>query len=240
MCYSSMIMDISTHDLTKRSTLLSDFISDSQSFQLTTSRRGRRSGQILRIQWLLFQLTTSRRGRRQLSDSQHAIKSFQLTTSRRGRLINLVTSWSFWRFQLTTSRRGRRRSGICPNFSIYFNSRPHEEVDVTTSPVSISVLYFNSRPHEEVDGKLDWHGWRHFPISTHDLTKRSTLLRQCTLTKHTSFNSRPHEEVDLLNLCINLHSSYFNSRPHEEVDPIIGFTTRDKIISTHDLTKRST
>ena len=55
-------------------------------------------------------------------------------------------------FQLTTSRRGR--PGLLEKLASisYFNSRPHEEVDTITSTTSSNIS-----------------------ISTHDLTKRSTL-----------------------------------------------------------------
>ena len=55
---------VSTHDLTKRSTLESQRVPLSPMFQLTTSRRGRRSGTHSAMAYHVFQLTTSRRGRR--------------------------------------------------------------------------------------------------------------------------------------------------------------------------------
>ena len=77
-------------------------------------------------------------------------------------------------------------------------------------------------------------------ISTHDLTKRSTLAAFPEFTVINYFNSRPHEEVDALSDRIWLSLSYFNSRPHEEVDDKKGVSMSDIDISTHDLTKRST
>ena len=56
-------------------------------------------------------------------------------------------------FQLTTSRRGRLGQAFKQLFQIRFNSRPHEEVDGTAS-------------------YRDKHG----RVSTHDLTKRSTIV----------------------------------------------------------------
>ncbi len=56
---------LSTHDLTQRSTVCSGECSGFCSFQLTTSRRGRRSLKlIMPTMQICFQLTTSRRGRR--------------------------------------------------------------------------------------------------------------------------------------------------------------------------------
>ena len=57
-------------------------------------------------------------------------------------------------------------------------------------------MYFNSRPHEEVD----WCGYctaaDFLLISTHDLTKRSTEGGTGAEAGKKYFNSRPHEEVD--------------------------------------------
>ena len=121
--------NLSTHDLTQRSTLLPPFQSSSLNFQLTTSRRGRLD--------------------RYLRDL--VARAFQLTTSRRGRQKSFVRSAYLYIFQLTTSRRGRpARSGHIGALQA-FNSRPHAEVD---RPDHISLpadKSFNSRPHAEVD-----------------------------------------------------------------------------------------
>ena len=170
------LRDISTHDLTKRSTGITeeklqkdryfnsrpheevdehDAVSynNAGSFQLTTSRRGRPVGCLQRIQLFLFQLTTSRRGRLQWHIVFLCDLVFQLTTSRRGRqqlIILLGFSISISThdltkrstaklaqqdaaklFQLTTSRRGRRLPTQNKRFRRHFNSRPHEEVDLS-------------------------------------------------------------------------------------------------------------
>ena len=120
-------------------------------------------------------------------------------------------------FQLTTSRRGRRISG--DNFiNLCFNSRPHEEVDLS---LSIAKDFLD--------------------VSTHDLTKRSTLQRFHRFFSGGYFNSRPHEEVDLWHRALGNQCNCFNSRPHEEVDD--GWICDNSVfilVSTHDLTKRST
>ena len=56
------------------------------------------------------------------------------------------------------------------------------------------------------------------------------------------FNSRPHEEVDPRHLPEwESDRNNFNSRPHEEVDNLcIWESSLSLLISTHDLTKRST
>ena len=55
---------VSTHDLTKRSTMVFYVLHWSVAFQLTTSRRGRHRAIMPYFSVFMFQLTTSRRGRR--------------------------------------------------------------------------------------------------------------------------------------------------------------------------------
>ena len=83
---SSLIISISTHDLTRRST-----------FNIANLHRN----------ILIFQLTTSRGGRQDLFASLDSFDSFQLTTSRGGRLKDRFASIPLRSFQLTTSRGGR-------------------------------------------------------------------------------------------------------------------------------------
>ena len=78
---------------------------------------------------------------------------------------------------------------------MYFNSRPHEEVDCLPFSGQLPDHHFNSRPHEEVD-------------------EQQLLTSSCA----EYFNSRPHEEVDIHTLSDMPSLHYFNSRPHEEVD----------------------
>ena len=77
-------------------------------------------------------------------------------------------------------------------------------------------------------------------VSTHDLTKRSTSVPAVMLLTASRFNSRPHEEVDRLVQTPCNCSFCFNSRPHEEVDNPLRYPWPCVIVSTHDLTKRST
>ena len=77
-------------------------------------------------------------------------------------------------------------------------------------------------------------------ISTHDLTKRSTRLLRESLLMIMLFQlttSRRGRQKSAEYWSINTH---FNSRPHEEVDCKKGVTWKPSVISTHDLTKRST
>ena len=76
---------------------------------------------------------------------------------------------------------------------------------------------FNSRPHEEVDANRPPEGGYAY-LSTHDLTKRSTICSKFLDIIIAPFNSRPHEEVDIVPCSREFLHYTFNSRPHEEVD----------------------
>ena len=87
--------------------------------------------------------------------SQPSLSAFQLTTSRRGRPIFTQQPRGTLIFQLTTSRRGRPHSPCIATLPKgYFNSRPHEEVDLYRGAGRHCIIYFNSRPHEEVDSNF--------------------------------------------------------------------------------------
>ena len=146
---------ISTHDLTKRSTIYTA-VKDifSETFQLTTSRRGRRG--LRTSDGYDSDISTHDLTKRStfevpvLPENWHHFNSrpheevdmdgrftgpcsiaFQLTTSRRGRPLVETSLTTMQTFQLTTSRRGRLLSYAVRHVPTqYFNSRPHEEVDV--------------------------------------------------------------------------------------------------------------
>ena len=71
-------------------------------------------------------------------------------------------------------------------------------------------------------------------------SRRGRLCRPAFHQRNEYFNSRPHEEVDSCYYCYLSEKSHFNSRPHEEVDQEVSYPGMHHIISTHDLTKRST
>ncbi len=109
---SVICTNISTHDLTKRSTCIGVDNESAELFQLTTSRRGRHPFSLTPSHSFAFQLTTSRRGRlmpqgmfrppayfnsrhhEEVDDFRKGLPSFpfsfQLTTSRRGRQQNCI------------------------------------------------------------------------------------------------------------------------------------------------------
>ena len=188
--------ELSTHDLTQRSTWIPWEGMRSMIFQLTTSRRGRQHQDLPFPPHLTFQLTTSRRGRPAAGSMVSNMSSFQLTTSRRGRRAVTDETYVLQVFQLTTSRRGRLL--LRKIFSCLIILSTHDLTQRSTclpeSPLQARSS-FNSRPHAEVDSEL----LTAFPL-------------------HRSFNSRPHAEVDQAQNTGTLRPSPFNSRPHAEVD----------------------
>ena len=103
-------------------------------FQLTTSQGGRRQTLVFyAVRNIQFQLTTSQGGRPEGIGKlpiKHYI--FQLTTSQGGRPYPASELRGRNSFQLTTSQGGRPwGAGWISGNPIYFNSRPHKEVDPT-------------------------------------------------------------------------------------------------------------
>ena len=106
------------------------------------------------------------------------------------------------------------------------------------------------------------HHWSLGQVSTHDLTKRSTHLNAiCSKCGDVSTHDLTKRSTDgfvgrfLFQFMFQLTTSRrgrrqivsphqvairFNSRPHEEVDVDVGFVSGALVVSTHDLTKRST
>jgi len=188
--------ELSTHDLTQRST-----------------RHRRHVAQIV----IVFQLTTSRRGRlmREMKGQQRAV--FQLTTSRRGRRFSDVGYLLYGYFQLTTSRRGRRMQEIhrCGS-TRSFNSRPHAEVDqfwaMNSRTRALSTHDLTQRSTCSACFAIS-----KIFLSTHDLTQRSTTGPKgdpgdVTFQLTTSRRGRRRRRMNKLWL------ESFNSRPHAEVD----------------------
>ena len=165
---------VSTHDLTKRSTTFSSLTFSKYPFQLTTSRRGRP------ILYMGLRVMTCFNSRPHEEVDEFDPQTWTITAT----------------FQLTTSRRGRRSCLFYQSLGSYVST--HDLTKRSTVALrSAKTPYF---------------------VSTHDLTKRSTFCK-CQQRKNTvCFNSRPHEEVDLFN-------------------PIKPLACE---VSTHDLTKRST
>ena len=123
--------DLSTHDLTQRSTIFYPFSGLFPVFQLTTSRRGRHSMSGIIILTKAFQLTTSRRGRlghKYSAESCRKLSTHDLTQrstfcsfsipysghlsthdlTQRSTSVFLGIFDDSEDFQLTTSRRGRQ------------------------------------------------------------------------------------------------------------------------------------
>ena len=240
----SALLITSTHDLTKRSTKSAVVRVYIVRLQLTTSRRGRPFQRSDQPHWKYFnsrpheevdrvcgevrghhialQLTTSRRGRRILRyNNTLSRKTSTHDLTKRSTARRPFADGSFDVLQLTTSRRGRLYKNHFNHLKAYFNSRPHEEVDLS---LPILPLFFFTSTHDltkrstsirSVESRVQ-------STSTHDLTKRSTAASPTTSTSPGDFNSRPHEEVDDAAMVLMARDIYFNSRPHEEVDLFYG------------------
>ena len=144
-------MSISTHDLTRRSTLHSvGFLFFNQNFNSRPHEEVDLNPVCICVVMNISTHDLTRRSTLAVSPNVYPFL-FQLTTSQGGRPIVSTVSFPSSTFQLTTSRGGRHRLLILVRSHRYFNSRPHEEVD----PVGIVLRW----PAD---------------ISTHDLTRRST------------------------------------------------------------------
>ena len=112
----------------------------------------------------------------------------------------MVNEYAEKPFQLTTSRRGRRDR--CRRICRYsnFNSRPHEEVDCRKG---VNQMYSD--------------------ISTHDLTKRSTVTSPTCTLPYLVFQLTTSRRGRRFYILVTLIFYHFNSRPHEEVDDRLYF-----------------
>ena len=121
-----------------------------------------------------------------------------------------------------------------------FNSRPHEEVDLSILGCFLTSPSFNSRPHEEVDifpsRKCRLTDTFQFTTSRGGRRRWNAIL--CSFK---SFNSRPHEEVDppYIQIIVSISSFQFTTsrggRPGS-----VRYVHSFCHLSIHDLTRRST
>ena len=123
----------------------------------------------------------------------------------------------------------------------YFNSRPHEEVDPYNIFVKHPSIHFNSRPHEEVDDLFRKGHKPHRRISTHDLTKRSTVLSRSTMHSQVKFQLTTSRRGRPPPVPMPFSFSIFQltTSRRGRLLPFV-FLVLPFCISTHDLTKRST
>ena len=121
-----------------------------------------------------------------------------------------------------------------------FNSRPHEEVDRLVSENTALDFLFQLTTSRRGRHIVTVGHFKTYDVSTHDLTKRSTLLIQALLLAF-SFQLTTSRRGRLVTLSHDaVLDMCFNSRPHEEVDPGFRMAYLCTGVSTHDLTKRST
>ena len=94
----------------------------------------------------------TRRSTRKQTIYNNLERIFQLTTSRGGRPAACYCSW--YSSYISTHDLTKRSTLVFFRLlmlGIYFNSRPHEEVDACDQSQLHQFGYFNSRSHEEVD-----------------------------------------------------------------------------------------
>ena len=154
----SVFIYLSTHDLTRRSTYQNSGLSPAP--LLSTHDLTRRSTSHQCIQCRQMKLSThdlTRRSTKYVIDIEYVCISFN---SRPHTEVDCAQI-----FLLYISRS--------------FNSRPHTEVDGLFGITGQRCRPFNSRPHTEVDRPVFRNRGIPFILSTHDLTRRSTLIA-CT------------------------------------------------------------
>ena len=130
---------------------------------------------------------------------------------------------------------------MLPSSSTCFNSRPHEEVDGYPAIISLTFWAFQlttsrrGRPFSLLISLGET------CVSTHDLTKRSTILLLILRCFFICFNSRPHEEVDHIHLLYCPDHLVFQLTTSRRGRLISTMKIHHPCaVSTHDLTKRST
>ena len=144
---------------------------------------------------------------------------FQFTTSRGGRHSQRIFLAFLLSFQFTTSRGGRPLPGWNLTLELVFQF-------TTSRGGRLRLLQLTDLTDN---------------LSIHDLTRRSTLLRDnCGFTNPLSIHDLTRRSTSNLRNTGNTVSS-FNSRPHEEVDLSVSSDhPQCPHLSIHDLTRRST
>ena len=123
----------------------------------------------------------------------------------------------------------------------HFNSRPHEEVDTDALNTTDFVPTFQLTTSRRGRLRCQFAFPVSVDISTHDLTKRSTMIPVLYPLPPLTFQLTTSRRGRQTHTRLIVIFRYFNSRPHEEVDGhLISLFHNLVLISTHDLTKRST
>ncbi len=186
-----------------------------------------------------FQLTTSRRGRR-IQDFPlvriHGLSTHDLTQRSTTLMPAIRDITSLSTHDLT------QRSTKMPHFSISggflsthdLTQRSTRLPAGTVCACGLSTHDLTQRSTCRCDITRKVHG---FQLTTSRRGRRKTCVG-IDWTK--PFNSRPHAEVDDRGLFMVLFYRSFNSRPHAEVDIASNFLINCCFLSTHDLTQRST
>ena len=145
--------NISTHDLTRRSTKEGNNVMDGPVFQLTTSQGGRLRFQF-RFQNLQDISTHDLTRRSTLPDSLILSPTFISThdLTRRSTAVRKLLDLNLTIFQLTTSQGGRPAVASALATSNLFQLTTSQGGRLfSVSRHTMQKFYFNSRPHKEVD-----------------------------------------------------------------------------------------
>ena len=147
---------ISTHDLTRRSTAALIFPAFHSSYFNSRPHKEVDCSLWFATLFQVFQLTTSQGGRLNAVKTGVTTAIFQLTTSQGGRLIKRKGHYAPFLFQLTTSQGGRRVETINECLEKVFQLTTSQGGRQKLTAVCLKII----------------------PISTHDLTRRSTSIFQ--------------------------------------------------------------
>ncbi len=166
-----------------------------------------------------FQLTTSRRGRPTFwceGTLEEILSTHDLTQRSTGELKRELSNVKLSTHDLTqrSTLRLERKKG----FQKTFNSRPHAEVDGGISPLSENQNSFNSRPHAEVDALL-------FAFIISVIPFQLTTSRRGRRSPHHIYRMP----------CFFQLTTSRRGRRNQNAQQ-----TQRRVLSTHDLTQRST
>ncbi len=144
-------------------------------------------------------------------------------------------------FQLTTSQGGRRQRSKQTHATVIFQlttSQGGRHSQAWRNPLAMylsthDLTRRSTMTHEET--------YVNMCLSTHDLTRRSTFPNFDIWVDRATFNSRPHKEVDDVSLLIYSTLLIFQlttSQGGRRSYACLYFLSTN--LSTHDLTRRST
>ena len=167
---------ISTHDLTRRSTAALIFPAFHSSYFNSRPHKEVDCSLWFATLFQVFQLTTSQGGRLNAVKTGVTTAIFQLTTSQGGRLIKRKGHYAPFLFQLTTSQGGRRVETIneCLEKVFQLTTSQGGRQKLTAVCLKIIPISTHDLTRRSTELTITYDPYRY--ISTHDLTRRSTFI----------------------------------------------------------------